>query len=327
MGNNQGNGTAKKWALFLGVVVLIAIVVVVIILAIPPNAYNAVETLNQVSQSSYLTVNSEQVEFDDFKIKMDASAVNEYSKELYDIEDLAFSIDVILDYHNDYLVFAKDNKNLKESYKDIKEGLQNAKQNQKKMVEIVAKTNELSDKSATYLQGAMIDYRNEFAEYISHISRAVNGLTKAYNGSMGEVAFNNQASKLILNTTSEYLQVIAENFESLSKTDVKGGNITTYAEKYAELGLTAKIELFKAFVEKNILNDGDIKDYYFNQLIQAKYDKFNQFFTLYNEENLTTLIESMKTFGGVSVISKTYPDVVDTEGVYLAICEFVKGGI
>ena len=54
MGKNKdySTGNAKRWAVVFGIIVLVAIVVVVIIMAIPPNTYNAIQTLNRTATTS-----------------------------------------------------------------------------------------------------------------------------------------------------------------------------------------------------------------------------------------------------------------------------------
>lgn len=327
MANKSYNsGTAKKWAVFLGIVVLVAIIVVVVILAIPPNTYNAVETLNRTSATSYLTSKSEQEEFNAFKTKIASgkNSIDNYGQELNDVEKIAQSIDLILDFHNDYLVFAKDNKNLKNNYKAIKEGLQDAKNSQKELASLISKTNELSDSSTSYLKGAMVDYREEFVDYLKACTRAIEGLENAYSGSLGNVTFNNQASSLILNTINDYLQVITEKFETLVKQDVKSFKMTDYTDLYQELGLQTKVEFFNAFTNKN-LNSNDIELFYFEDALQEKYSKLIEFFTVYQEPNSLSLIESMKVVEGSSSITKTYEGELDAS-LYELVCEFLKGG-
>ena len=257
-----------------------------------------------------------------------ASVANSYTQEVYDIEMLTGTVDKILDYYNDYLIFAKDNKNLKNNYKAIKEGLNDAKESQRKLVKIIEKTNKLSDESTTYLQNAMVDFRKEYRNWLKHQIRAIGGLENAYTGSLGKVTFNNDASKLILNTVNDYLSSILTNFNNLVKTDIKGANINTYKSNYARYGLTAKINLFDQFVNKNVnsaTSTHDIEDYYFNSSIQEKYTTLNEFFKVYSEKNTRSIIDSIQTSEASYTITKTYEDVTDEKGTFNAICKFIKG--
>ena len=325
----ENSGKAKKWAIFTAIVVLVAVIVVVIILAVPPNTYNAVEMLNRTSSSSYLTVYSEQVEFANFRTKVSTSAVVGYTQELYDIEKTAKAIDIILDFHNDNLVFAKENKNLNKNYKSIKEGLQDAKDIQKKLVNIVSKTNKLSDSSSTYLQSAIVDYREQYLKYLKACKRAIGGLENAYNGSQGKVLYINQASTLILNTVNDYMDVLVSQYNDLVKADLKGGNMTAYTQEYAQLGIKAKTDNFYKFVVSNVQNGfvDDTYNYYFESTVKQQYDELNEFFTLYSEKNTKPLIESMETVGTQNVITKTYDGVSDSNGVFEKMCKFLKGGL
>ena len=324
--HDYSSGTGKRWLIILGVLVLIAIIVVVIIIAIPPNTSKAIEALNTTSKTSYLSSTSEQNEFNKFRTKVNTSTVNAYTIEIDSISILSDTIDDVLDYYNNYLVFAKDSKVLKNNYKDIKEGLEDAKESQKRMNKILAKTNELSNQSYSYLKNALVDYRKAFADYLNSCNRTIVALKKVYAGSLGEVSFNNPASEFILNTTNDYIDVIGENFNTLIKRDIKGGDIATYNTVYSELGLSAKINLFNTFV-KNFLNNEnntyDIENYYFDSNLQNKYDLLNEFFEIYSQENAKEIIDSINSS---SEITKIFEGVTDENGTYDAICSFLKGG-
>lgn len=328
MGKNKGSsdystGSSKKWSIFLAVIVLIAIIVVIIVLAIPPNTYNAVQTLNRTSQTTFLTIENDKIQFDKFKTKIDASIVNSYTDELYKIQELTIAIDEVLDYHSQYLIFVTNNKTLKNNYKPIKNNLNNVKNAQKRMVEIMESTNKLSDDSSTYLQSAMIDFRKEYSSWLSASKNAINALKNVYIGSMGDVSFNNTASSMILNTVSDYLTIISEDFDYLVEVDVKGASIVIYNTAIANISLLGKIQSFTQFVDKYIFNE-EVENYYFDKNIEEKYTKLNSFFEIYPEENLTAIIDSINTNGE---ITKTYQDIEDSENVYTDICNFVKGGL
>ena len=264
-----------------------------------------------------------------FREKISSSAVVRYSSEFYHIEDTANAIDIVLDYYNESLVFAKDNQKLKNNYKPIKEGLQKSREYQKKMNKIIAKTNKFTDSSSTYLQGAIVDYRKAYVGYLNSCRRAINGLEKAYAGSQGVVLYNNPATALILSTVSDYLDVIVDQYKQLVKVDVKGGNIMTYEEKYKELGLKAKVEFFTDFVENKVKNE--IREeshlYYFNQTYQAKYEKLNKFFEVYQEKDVKPLIESIKTHNAQSSITKAYTGIVDNENLFAYMADFLGGEV
>jgi len=327
MGKNKeySAGNGKKWAIFFAIVVLVAIVVVVVILAIPPNTYNAVETLNRTATTSYLTVNSEKESYQAFKEKMGKNTVvSAYQQELANIEVLSGSIDIILDFHNEYLVFAKDNKNLKNNYKAIKEGLEKSKESQKKLVKLVNKINKLSETSSTYLKGAMVDFREEFVDYLKSCKRAIGGLENAYSGSLGKVTFNNPASTLILNVVNDYMTVLLKDFKDLEKLDTKSYTMDNYVLAYTDLGLAGKIQNFHKFVSDNLaveLNE-EIHDYYFNSEIREKYENLNEFYKLYSEKNTVNIISSMNQVGN---ITKKYTGVIDKDQAFENICKFIKG--
>lgn len=328
--NDKGysTGNAKKWAVMMGIVVLIAVIVVVVILCIPPNTYNAVETLNRTTQTSFLSSESEKVSYDKFENKLSQSRVNYYVQEFADIQILAESLQEVLDFYNDYLLFAEDNKTLQENYKTIKNGLNDASQSQQKLVSIISEANKLSAEStSTYLQGAVIDFRREFMNWLNYYCSAINGLNNSFKGSMGNILENNSASQFILNTVDDYLAIIKQDFQDVVNYDKKG-----VMQEYDYKGVykaTVKIKGFSLYVDKYLStssNNSEIKTYYFNNDLITKYQKLNNFFTLYNETNLQKIINSMKLTSGEIEISFVYENVVDDSGVYDAIKIFVKGG-
>lgn len=328
MGKSKGSsdystGNGKKWSIFLAIIVLVAIVVVVIILAIPPNTYNAVETLNRTSQTTFLTVENDRIQYDKFKTKINASIVNPYTTELYDIEKLTVAVDVMLDFHNDYLIFAKDNKTFKKNYKEIKNNLNNSKNSQKKLVDIIEKTNKLSDESSTYLQSAMIDFRKEYLYWLKYSKKAINALENVYSGSLGDVSFNNSASTLILNTANDYLEVILDEVDYITQSDYKGANITAYSTAYKNSALHGKIANFFSFVVKN-LPSNNISNFYFDNAIQEKFENLNTFFELYSQSNLIEIIDSIDSDGAIFNI---YEGIEDENGVYGSMCLFLRGGL
>ena len=323
---DYSSGSGKKWGIFFGIVVLVAIIVVVIILAIPPNTYNAVEILNRTSSSSYLTVESENEAFKAFKEKMGQNTVvSGYQTELNDIETMADSINIILDFHNEYLVLAKNNKNLKKNYKAIKNGLKEAKESQKRLVNTVEKINKLSKNSSTYLKGAMVDYREDFIKYLKNCKRAIGGLENAYTGSLGDVTFNNLASKIILNTVNDYIEVIYDDFVELKEKDTKSYSMTDYSAEYQNLALSSKINLLNTFVKAKLEDETnkEIENYYFLSDIQESYENLNEYFDIAEEKNLVIVIDSINSAGNITAEFEGEGESAYAE----AISKFIKGGL
>ena len=101
----SGSSGGKKILIGIAIVVLVAILVVVILLCIPPNTYNAIETLNRSTQSSFLKNNSESADFSDFRSKLGKNTtLKSYSTEVSDIRQLTLDVNNILSFYNYHIV-------------------------------------------------------------------------------------------------------------------------------------------------------------------------------------------------------------------------------
>ena len=114
-------GGAKKWLLIIGGVVFVAVIIVIILMAIPPNTYNAVQTLYRTANSSFLASESEKKEYNAYEIKIaSVPELNYYTDEIEETRELANAVNSVLNFYSNQLVFAGSNKNLKKNYKIIK---------------------------------------------------------------------------------------------------------------------------------------------------------------------------------------------------------------
>ncbi len=327
MAEQKKPSKGKKFMVGLGVLAVIAIIVVVIVISIPPNTSSALQLLNKAYTQSFLMNQSEKTAYNTFETKVaNCQKINNYVRtmptEMADVETLSIALAEVLDYYNDYLTFAQSNKNFHKNYKSIKNGLNGAINSQKKLNSILEEANSLGDQSSTYLQNAWIDFRIEYTEWLGDYYKAISSLNKAYQGSMGDVTTNNLASTTILNATTNFIEVIYNDFATLVKYDAENPNATSYT--YASAG---KILAFADFVDYNLDNDTEIKNYYFSTTIKEKYQKIEQFFTLYGEEDMKNLISSIKLISNNAVVTKTYDGVQDSEGVYTAVYTFLVGGV
>ena len=76
MGKNSkgySTGGGKKALIGVALFVLVAIVVVIILLCIPPNTYNAVQTLNRATETTFLARDAEKNEFNEAELSLSFS--------------------------------------------------------------------------------------------------------------------------------------------------------------------------------------------------------------------------------------------------------------
>lgn len=308
-------GGAKKWLIIVGILVLIAIIVVVIVLCIPANTYSAVERLKQFSQSSFLESETEQTKYNSVEEKISASTIDYYSQELADIEVLGDSINNVLDYYDEFLVLATDNNILSRNYKTIRNNLEDAMDYQQSLGGVMDEIIELSNNSDSHLRNLWIDFRVTFTDYLSSMTSVIDALNNCYQGCFEVNLANNLASTIILNTIDDYLSVITADFNRVVNVDEKNTTIRDY--NYASHG---KITLLNSFVNKYIVDDSDIVEYNFSGSLKSSYQKINSFFTLYNQENFVSVIESMDTNGNITLTFQQE----DSDGVYDAAKEFMS---
>ncbi len=323
-GNSKGYsaGGGKKWLIAIALIVLVAIVVVVVLICIPPNTYNAVQTLNRTTQSSFLVKSpTDKENFNDLKNKLGAGEkFNVYQKEMEDYALITDSIYNILDFYNDNLIFASSNKNLKKNFKPIKNNLNDAKAIQGRLSSALVKMKDIA-RDTDSMRNAIIDFRNEFVKWLKANQKAFVALNSAYSGSMGNILENNLASRIILNTADEMLSELIAKIELANDFDKKGASLDkNYYKAEAMTGL------FTDFVNKNIKNENSaIKNYYFDEAIQTNYQKFDKFIKTYPKDALSQVIESVRKENGKIVFTKTFEGVEDADGVYNTV-KILLGG-
>lgn len=310
------NGNLKKILLIVGILVLIAIIVVVIVLLVPGNTYGAVERLKQTSQTSFLQNESEKNNFDKFEIKISNSAYRYYAQELQDIESLSNSINEVLDYYDEYMVFASDNKVLKKNYKTIKNNLADSVDVQKELNSILNEAVNLSDTADSHLKNLMLDFRSQYANYLEHMTKAIAALNKSYQGCITNNLTNNLASTIILDATDDFLTVITGEFDTLVAGDKK--DYTSEDYKYESHG---KIVYFNSYVDVYLVEETDIMNYYFSTATSAKYEKINKFFEFYNQNDFTQVIDSISNTGNYDI--ELVFQTEDTEGIYAQVKDFL----
>ena len=307
----------RKWPILFGLLILVAIIVVIVLLVIPANTYSMVETLQTVSQTSFLSSEVEKESYDRFYSKYSSSSIlSYYTYEINYISTLSETLGDVLIYYNEFMVFANDNDTLKNNYKTIKDNLDNATEEQKELNNIMSDVSLLADNSVSYLQNAFVDFRAIYYNWLVNYRDAIKALSTCYANCFGQSINNNEASYLILNTVNDFANDITNDFRNLVNSDVKGD---TSSSNYNFIS-RGKIDVFEDFVDNYLNNNYEITNYMFNSSLQSKYETINKFFELYNEPNFYEVIHSINAN---RVITKTYTDISDSEGVYTAVKNFI----
>lgn len=307
-------GNPKKGLTLLAIVVLIAIIIVLIIIFIPANTSNAKVILHNVTSTSYLQDKEEITSYEKIGEKLQNSTKNYYMEEYNNVPILSSTIDKVLEFYDEYLVFAKDNKVLSNNYSAIKKNLNKVISQQKKLNNIVKNVVNLEQDSDSYLQNLWIDYREEYANWLEYNANAISALSKCYEGCFENTLTNNKASKIVLDTINDYLSSIINGYNNIVSSDLRNSNnVYTYS-------LNGQILSFSNFVEKYIVDYSDITNYYFNDSIKTKYDTIIKFYENFEQESFIVLIQSMDNSGN---ITKTF-EVEDTEGVLVVVKTFIE---
>lgn len=311
-------GSPKKWLIAVGILVLIAIIVVIIVLCVPGNTYSAVERLRKASQTSFLRSQTEQANYTRFRQKIGATVtLGYYAIELEDIQTTVEATNKVIDFYDDYLVLATDNKTLSRNYKTIRNNFEDAQEAQEDMNGFIADGLNLQDNSETYLKNIYIDFRGAYVDYISSMTKAIDALSNCYQGCFIDNLSNNLASTLILNSVDNYLTVITGDYAELVDKDVKGGNFDSY-----EYETTGKITAYSEFVDSYILNRQEIVEYNFNTSLQDKYQTINSFFEVFAQTDFVSVIDSIDDELN---ITKTF-EVEDSSGIYDTVKTFLVRG-
>lgn len=317
-------GGAKKWLIIIGGVAFVAILIVIILMAIPPNTYNAVQTLYRTTNSSFLVSKSESNEYDIYQNRIfNTPELNYYSTEVDNIEKLSGSVTKVLYFYTDYLAFADSNKNLKKNYKVIKNNLNKANEHKENLMALIREANSLDETAYTYMQNMVVEIRDEFIAWLKSNATAFTGLSEGCVGSLGTTVENNLAFQIATSTVTDSLNVVIKGFDALAEKDKKGSLRQDYLFE-----ITTNINYFDFIVDKYLVNKIDINEYYFNKNVSDKYLEIYKFYNLYQQDNFESVIESVQALGEKEyTFVKVFENVNDEENVYDALKAFLKGGM
>ncbi len=283
---------SRKWLIVLSVLVLVAIIAVVIVLLVPGNTYSMVEVLHSHSTTSFLNENNRSEQENYSALMQDMSnEVTSYMQEIRDVETLSQTINVILKFYDEYIVFAQDNGTLTRNYKSIRSSLNRASRLQEDMNEEIVTIISLSENSDTYKRNSWIDLRVIYVDWLENMQNAITRLNTCYQNCFDPSLTNNTASTLVLNAVDDYISVITDDFNDLIENDQKSNSIESY-----NYTMNGRIKLFEAFVNARLTSTNFV-NYIFYQRIKNFYDDVNQFYTVYSQEDFKYLLDSIAPNG------------------------------
>ena len=314
----EGSGLGKKILIGLAIIALVAIIVVVILLCIPPNTYNAVETLDRTTNNMFLSKQEENSNFESLKSKVEQYDLS-YKEELEDYQNIRDNLHTILIYFNNNLKFASNNKNLKNNYKAIKNNLNKSQDSRNKLDDILSKSVESG--TAINVRNNMLDLRWEYISWLKYNRAAIQALSRGYNGSMGNTLNNNLASKTIFDVVADDLQVVINQLSDMAQYDHRALTPEDVKEIYKNQ-INGTSNLLGQIVSKL---SSDVNSYYFKTDVQETYQKFEKFKEVYNLSNIQTVIESVTYSNEKLSFTKTFDGIADDEGLYTAAKKFLGG--
>lgn len=288
----------KKWIIALAILVLIAVVVVLVIVLLPKNTKGAVDKVQTQSEEMFLKDKTESSMFDEMQRKINNSATD-YIGEVASAKTVLIMLNDIMDFYNDYMVFAKDNKTFQNNYNVIMDSFGDANQYQKDMNAICLEVHNKVENSSTFIKGAWTDFKVVYAKYIKSYSKAIKGLNKVFTDCVPKGIINNDYTVKVLTTIDDYLNVINTGFETKAK-------VIEFADTFT----------------KSYLKSEELAKYKFSKNLQEKLASINKFSQLYGK-TLQDVIATVDKDGIHMTPSETDKDGKVLDDVKL----FLLGGV
>lgn len=289
----------KKWLYVVGALVLLAIIAVIIVICIPGNTFSTIEVLHSNATTSFLNEDNK-AENNNYSILTGkySISVTEYGQEILDVQSLSQTINHVLDFYDEYLVFADDNSVLTKHYKNIKSSLNKASKIQDNLNYQINRINTLENESDTFQRNAWIDFRIEFVNWLTSMQSAINKLNLCWDGCYQLSYSKNIASDLVLDAVDDYIQVILNNYNELIQNDKKSTKLSSY-----NYTIAGKIKDFRSFVNKE-LGTREFQNYYYVEDSQNFYQNFYndvaKFYDLYEQDNFQKVINSINYEGEIT---------------------------
>jgi len=289
----------KKWTIALAVLVLIAVVAVILIVCLPKNINDIKDRAFKEQEISFLQSDEELNLFNSFQSKI-AKSASQFNKNAEDAKTVSYMLVNVLDFYNDYLVFARDSKTFQSQYRVVLDSFNNANSYQKSMTAILKEVEDyVGPDGTTYITGAWPKFEKEYKKYLESYVKALEGLGKIIVDSLPKGIKNNAFSNLVINTTTDYLNAVSTAKENYS-----------FIVKYAN-----------RFITKYVVNTTEIENYEFSENLKLATTKINKFKTIYNDR-ISSVIRSIDETGIV------YKNIeADDSGILVSLKSFLNGGI
>lgn len=289
----------KKWTIALAVIVLIAVVAVILIVCLPKNVNDVKNRAFAEQETSFLNDKDEAAMYSSFESKIAVSAP-QYRTEASDAKTVSLMMGQILGFYNNYLVYAENNGTFQSQYRVILDGFNSMNTYQKGMKDILKDVNDYVGQDAnTYITGAWQKFKVQYNGYVSSYAKTLEGLGKVFIDCVPKGVQNNDFTKLVIETTNDYLTVIAKHAENNSA-------VVSYASR---------------FVSRYLIDTDTTFKFEFNESMKTSLNKINEFTTVY-KDNIISVIESIDASG-----IKYQQQDIDQTNILSTVKSFLNGGI
>lgn len=329
MAEKTKKGFNKKWLIALSVLVLAAIVTVMVLVFIPKDTAKAVKRAHQAENTMFLNVKNveEDKKINEFMSKFGNET--DYWWEALHVKTTALNLNIVLEFYNEYLPYAKSNKVFQDNYNKIMDGFDKAEKSQKKMNAILDEVNEKLDSSSlTYVRSAWRDFRIAWVDYMKGYGSAIEGMSHVFEGSMPEISAANKFSFLVLETVNDYIASITNAYEILVKNDL-GDHLSTVTFTSGHgMHVCGKFVLFSQY-----LTNCDLSQYEYSLVMQETVEKVEKFHTVYKLSTQEVMAEAR----GLAVEIESWllkikdwgiaKSSLDTENLKETFENFLNGGL
>ncbi len=292
---------SKKWIIALAVLVLIAIGVVFVVVFLPKNTSNAIKQTYAQKETMFLRSNDDEKMFASFERKVQLNA-SEYSGEIGCARKITVTLNNIIDFYSENIVFAQDNSTFQSNYNLIMDNYANANNYQARMTEKLVEVYNKVDSSSTFTAGAWEEFRNIFASYVKCYASAIEGLNNVYRDCVTDGVMHNHLTFLVLDTVDDYLDVISKDF-------TKQRYVVNYAYTFVNTYLVA--------------DSTNLSRYKFDETLQERVKLVNSFSDVYGkDQSIKNVIETIDASG---IAYEANPE--DSNGVLNEVKSLLNGGL
>ena len=175
-------GKLKKLIIALVAISIVVGIVLAIVLSSPKGNKGIIRSLDNVSSISMIDNEESKAEYEAFTQKLSSDAnTSHYAVEVLYTSSLSSAVNYVIDYYNDYYIFAKGNKVRKKQDNNIRKALKEIKSLEKQLNKILAESKNID--SSIHMQNKWIAYRKAYAKQFDAYAKLFKALNKVYHGS------------------------------------------------------------------------------------------------------------------------------------------------